>query len=147
MAKVEHRENGRWFWTAARYANGYSMFGLNGRPVYGHRWAYEHFVGEIPDGLVIDHTCHTRACAGGTSCPHRRCVNPAHLEAVTQKVNIARGQTAQSHATKTHCIRGHELTESNIYLSGRKRQCRTCRAIRRRERRARVSGLIEVAAA
>lgn len=47
----------------------------------------------IPDDLQIDHLCHTDdpGCLGGNDCPHRRCVNPAHLEPVTPQGNSLRG--------------------------------------------------------
>lgn len=47
---------------------------------WAHRVFYEVFVGKIPDGLVIDHVCRNTWC-----------VNPKHLEAVTQSVNLMRG--------------------------------------------------------
>lgn len=78
-----------------------------------HRLAYELVVGVIPDGLVLDHLCRNPPC-----------VNPAHLEPVTNAENIRRG----IQATKTHCERGHPLSGDNLYVnpSTRKRTCRTC---------------------
>lgn len=146
MAKVEVQPDGCWTWTAAVYPAGYGMFAVRrfNAPGYqsalAHRWAYRYFVGEVPDGLVLDHICHSRACPGGYTCPHRRCVNPAHLEPVIQAVNAARGQGGQEHGRKTHCLRGHELTEANVYRYAKRRYCRTCRAIRRHPRSARLSG-------
>lgn len=57
-----------------------------------HRVSYLEFVGPIPAGLTLDHLCHTRdeTCAGGRTCLHRRCWNPAHLEPVTAAENLRR---------------------------------------------------------
>jgi hypothetical protein len=54
---------------------------------YAHRLANGHFVGPIPNGLVIDHTCRESAC-----------VNPAHLEAVSNAENLRRGRVARGAA-------------------------------------------------
>lgn len=61
--------------------------------VLAHRVSYEKWHGDIPEGAQIDHVCHNEAlreglCNGGNSCPHRRCINPAHLEAKTISQNI-----------------------------------------------------------
>lgn len=60
------------------------------RLLYVHRFMYERFVGPIPDGYVVDHLCHNadQSCAGGSTCAHRRCANPDHLGAVTQRGNV-----------------------------------------------------------
>lgn len=61
-----------WLWTGAKTTAGYGEFQVNGVTVYAHRWSYEHFVGQIPQELHIDHICFVREC-----------VNPEHLEPVT----------------------------------------------------------------
>jgi hypothetical protein len=95
--------------------------------VYAHVYSYELAVGEIPEGMQVDHKCHTEdtACPGGQDCPHRRCVNPAHLELVTPSENTLR----QRHANrlKSVCPKGHELAGDNVVVwSDGKRRCRTC---------------------
>jgi hypothetical protein len=85
-----------WRWTGSVNAHGYGVIRPNGsdRVVRVHRVAYELFVGPIPEGLTLDHLCHSRDpdCPGGP-CVHRRCVNPAHLEPVTRSENVRRGHT------------------------------------------------------
>lgn len=74
-------ENGCMLWTGAK-SDGYGIFWAEGRNVPAHRWVYERFYGPIPEGLQPDHLCRVR-----------HCVNPNHLEPVTQKVNLNRGNT------------------------------------------------------
>lgn len=53
---------------------------FDGRNQKAHRWAYEHFIGQIPAGVDVDHACCTEDCpAPGWGDPHRGCVNPRHL--------------------------------------------------------------------
>lgn len=118
-----------WPWLASTSYDGYGrirLTGRRGRMVLAHRFAYEQLVGSIPDGLDLDHRCHSEAvargsCAGGSSCPHRACVNPAHLEPVTRLENTRRGRGA-----RTHCKRGHEYTPENTYIWQGTRYCRAC---------------------
>lgn len=109
-----------WNWTGIVDAVGYGRFNIDYQAWRAHRFAYELLVGPIPDGLVIDHLCR-----------NRRCVNPEHLEAVTDQVNILRGTgTSAVHAAQTACVNGHPFDEANtIYrkYSG-ERRWRTCRA-------------------
>lgn len=88
-----------WLWkgapsTSANPGAGYARFRIDeSTRMLAHRFSYELAFGPIPDGLVVDHTCHNRdaTCTGKARCLHRRCVNPAHLEAVTQDENVRRG--------------------------------------------------------
>lgn len=95
MAKTQRLPNGCWEWTGATKETGYAAFGLDGAVVRAHRWVYEVFGASVPEGLVLDHVCHTRdlSCPGGDECPHRRCVNPDHLEPVTRLENTRRGRS------------------------------------------------------
>lgn len=92
---------------------------------YVHRIAYEHAKGPIPPRLDIDHLCRVR-----------NCINPDHLEAVTRRENLLRGETLTAwHAAKTHCIHGHEYTPENTGRTAGGRFCRACaRAYDRRRR-------------
>lgn len=79
-----------WPWRGVVGWDGYGCAGTRHRRA--HRVAYEVLIGPVPPGLQIDHACHNRApsCVGGYACPHRSCVNPDHLEAVTQGENVRR---------------------------------------------------------
>lgn len=66
--------------------------------------------------MVLDHLCR-----------NTRCVNPKHLEAVTQKENILRGiGISAQNAVKTHCWRGHPFKESNMFIYKNQRHCLAC---------------------
>ncbi len=96
LAKVCISTEGCAEWAGRINPNGYGEFSVGGRNGMAHRWAYEHFVGPIPEGLQLDHLCR-----------NRRCVLPAHLEPVTGRENKARSPFANQH--KTHCKFGHPL--------------------------------------
>jgi HNH endonuclease len=105
-------------WQGAMLRNGYGTVTVDGRTWLAHRYAYTTQRGPIPDGLHIDHLCRNRAC-----------VNPDHLEPVTQAENNRRAADAQ-----THCRNGHPRTEDNLIVdSDGQRRCRTCRSADRRE--------------
>jgi hypothetical protein len=112
---IDAANGGCWTCGLKTTHNGYVRLACGGRAVAGHRLAYEGLVGKIPPGLSLDHICRNRAC-----------FNPAHLEPVTTKENIQRGHAARG--LKTHCIRGHEFTEANIYRRPSKPTERLCRA-------------------
>ncbi len=133
---VEVQPNGCWEWKGSLTTEGYGQFGDEFRVYASHRWAYENYIGPIPEGLVLDHTCHKReTCDGGNTCVHRRCVNPEHLEPVTTQENhrrgwgrIGRGCAANGakQKAKTHCPQGHEYTPENTYVKNGRRHCRIC---------------------
>lgn len=105
-----------WIWKAGK-SDGYGSFCVNGRTVHAHRFAYLNLRGEIPEGLEPDHLCRIR-----------RCVNPFHLELVSQKVNILRGDGPPAqNARKTFCKRGHPLNSTNTRIrKNGNRECRIC---------------------
>ena len=111
-----------WPWLAYVTPGGYAKFTVCNKSVFVYRYSYELHVGPIPDGMQIDHV-------KARGCVRRDCVNPAHLEPVTPQVNTLRsGSLSAFNAQKTHCLRGHEFTEANIYVSPTGgRRCRTCR--------------------
>lgn len=95
--KVNKRRGGCWLWTGAK-KRGWGRFRVwRGRWTHipAHRWAYEAAHGPIPDGIYLDHTCHTDDldCPGGDDCPHRPCVRPSHLEPVSDEENGRRART------------------------------------------------------
>jgi hypothetical protein len=118
-----------WPWTAgtsgSRAAYGVLGFKVKGRTIhkYAHRIAYELEIGPIPEGLEIDHLCRNPIC-----------VNPAHLEPVTHRENVLRGEAISAqNARKAHCIRGHLLSGANVAITKPgHRVCRACRQLRRR---------------
>ena len=113
-----------WQWLGPTRFKGYGFITLNQRTRPVHRVAYELTVGPIPTGLVLDHLCRNRVC-----------VNPLHLEPVTNRENILRGEAPSAvHALKTHCPQGHEYNPENTRISKGRRHCRLCQRITRKAR-------------
>lgn len=139
---------GCWNWTAST-RSGYGAFGVQGRILGAHRVAYERWSGKIPDGLHIDHLCR-----------NTRCVNPDHLEAVTQAENTRRG--ALCHASPyfnrddhvnwrdlaTACRKGHEYTPESYSMQRLRdgseyRRCKVCEKNNRPKVKARLAKMQE----
>ena len=112
-----------WLWEGATSRNGYGAFKVAQRMIGAHQYAYLIVKGEVPQGLEIDHLCRVH-----------NCVRPSHLEAVTCKENLLRGNTNSS---KTHCIHGHQFDQRNTRYRKEgykvKRVCRACNNIRQRQ--------------
>ena len=133
LARFEVTENGCWLWSAGK-TKGYATMSIGWKTYYVHRLTFEHFRKSVPEGLELDHLCR-----------RRHCVNPWHLEIVTQKENILRGVSFSAiNAKKTHCKRGHEFTEENTRFRIRdgsvRRSCRECDRSYIRTRRAAKRG-------
>ena len=121
-----------WLWTGGIDSVGYGIATptkLGARRTHVRVW--ETLNGPVPTGLVVDHICHNGSgCEGGPTCIHRRCVRPDHLELTTRAENFRRG-SKPGRKPKKECIRGHEFTEANTYVTpdGR-RQCKQCGKLR-----------------
>ncbi|MFJ1461805.1 HNH endonuclease signature motif containing protein [Nocardia sp. N2S4-5] len=122
-AKIAINEStGCWEWSGCRTASGYGRAWDGKRADWAHRVLYRIARGEIPEGKVLDHLCRVR-----------HCVNPAHLEPVTDRENTVRGVcpevTRARHRAKKFCKRDHELFGANVYIDRRgHRVCRTCQS-------------------
>ncbi len=118
--------NGCWIWTAGKTSTGYGEFEVGYKMRKAHRVAYELVKGEIPGGLPLDHLCKNIVC-----------VNPDHLEPVTTRENLLRGDTiTRRNVDKTHCIHGHPLSGDNLVpfmLARGERRCATCVRERKRQ--------------
>jgi len=118
-----------WLWKLSvnKKRGGYGQFRLGRRTFRAHIVAYRLSGRSVPRGLDLDHLCRTT-----------RCVNPAHLEPVTRRVNFLRGEhpTAVS-VRENRCQRGHKFDLFNTYWRPNgKRECRACASDARRQRRA-----------
>ena len=116
--------DGCWEWQASTDRKGYGHMRVGGVLHKAHRLSYEHFVGPIRSGLVMDHLCRNPPC-----------VNPLHLEPVTYQVNALRGfGPSAQHARRVDCINGHPLIPTPWH---RGRYCKICASNRTRAMRAR----------
>ncbi len=85
LNSIETDENGCWIWQKRLTTAGYGSIRVGSRSdgtrrqTSAHIIAYETFVGEVPEGLELDHLCRVRSCC-----------NPDHVEPVTHKVNMQR---------------------------------------------------------
>ncbi len=114
--------NGCWVWQGARDPKGYGRIrvgGTSGRTLFTHRLMCK----GLTDALHVDHLCNNTSCC-----------NPAHLEAVTQQENNSRQVHANGNTYKTHCKRGHLLTQRDYRGH---RFCRKCKNLEQNARYAR----------
>jgi hypothetical protein len=119
--------NGCWTYEGALDGDGYGIITIhlgNRRNTTkgAHRYFWEKWIGPIKEGMQLDHKCRTRSC-----------VNPKHLREVTHEKNVALAQPYR--VKKTHCKRGHELRDGNLYVHPKGwRTCKTCHLARNRLR-------------
>lgn len=134
LARITHSEElfkgtPCWLWQGSKSKAGYGTVSISKKIMYTHRVFFELLKGSIEKGLVIDHLCRNRSCC-----------NPDHLESVTQKVNIQRGDTGIAggsvmgarNAARTHCKYGHEFNEDNTYYTAANPKIRYCKLCRKR---------------
>jgi hypothetical protein len=117
--------------TGARDGGGYGRIHHKGQHNV-HRLAWQLLVGDIPDGMHLDHLCRNPPCWWSD-----------HLQVVTLVENVERGYgPIAQHARRTHCKQGHEFTEANTYIApsdgkrAARRKCRACNRERSRKRAA-----------
>lgn len=110
-------EGGCLIWPGKLNRDGYARVRIENRAEYVHRWLYQRGVGEIPDGLELDHLCRRRDC-----------INFEHLEAVPHAENVRRGDAGKYQTVKTHCPKGHPYSGDNLLLrpDGKRRRCKAC---------------------
>ena len=118
--KVKIKPGGCWLWIGAK-VNGYGYFRLDGKAKRAHRVSYEFLIGPIPDRLGLDHLCRNKSC-----------VNPTHLEPVTQAENLLRSPLI---VTET-CPMGHDYNHENLAIATvntvkNKRQYKYCKQCNR----------------
>lgn len=108
-------ESGCWAWLGAvrvtPYGAEYGRYNFEGKNRSAYKVAYEQLVGPVPSGLHLDHVCRVTCC-----------VNPAHLEPVTNAVNVQRGWDARG--KHTHCKNGHPIDGITNWRNGT--TCRIC---------------------
>lgn len=101
-----------WLWSGAKI-EGYGIVRRKGKAFRVHRLFWMSLYGPVPNGKELDHLCRNTLC-----------VRPGHLEAVTHKENVLRGESPSAiSARKTHGPCGHPYTASD----GRRRYCKPCR--------------------
>lgn len=110
--KVSPEPNsGCWLWAGTAMKNGYGQFRTGPRMSLAHRVAFRSLVGEVREGLDLDHLCRTRCC-----------VNPAHLEPVSRKENLARGLSGRRRQSvlldRAHCKEGHPMPPRAVRENG-----------------------------
>ena len=117
------KEDSCWEWTGTKCQRGYGRFSINNRSYSAHRLCYVKTHGDVDRNDVCDHLCRNPGC-----------VNPKHVEPVSQGENVRRGMAGpllkKRNRSVTHCPKGHEYSPENTRRN--KKGHRTCRTCQRR---------------
>lgn len=97
-------KTGCWLWTGATGGKGYGFIKRPGerRQIYAHRLSYIIHVGDIPDGMMVCHTCDTLLC-----------VRPTHLFLGTGGDNLQDMKGKDRHLYGVRNVR-HKLTDDQV---------------------------------
>jgi len=120
------KTKGCWIWKGYKDSKKYGGFYLscNKRMERSHRISFFLSFGKWPEKSILH------------SCDNPSCVNPEHLREGSQYENMqdARKRKRFPDQKQTHCKRGHELSEENVYANRLNRDCKLCRRVRYVER-------------
>lgn len=95
--------NGCWIWKGRLDQKGYGHMNIGRKTIGAHRYLYELHIGKIPEGMQLDHLCRVR-----------NCVNPNHLEIVTNKENSWRGNRCKINFETAEKIREAHKNGANF---------------------------------
>lgn len=132
LQKISVTDSDCWEWQGSLSTYGYGIIIIDYKQIRVHRFIYEYYHGQICPDLVIDHLCRNKKCS-----------NPIHLEQVTNRINIQRGNAGRhgKHSKgnnhyqnkKTHCKNGHEFTPENTAIrKDNSRSCKLCHKTRQK---------------
>ena len=87
LENIIKTETDCWEWTRSLCTSGYGQLTENKKYWTTHRYVYTQIHGEIPDGMIVRHTCH-----------NRKCCNPEHLLLGTDQDNWNDSETVHRNA-------------------------------------------------
>jgi len=126
MKNIVIDQNDCWNWKLWISPLGYGQISFKDKTELVHRVSFQVFIGKIKKNLEINHICR-----------NRKCINPEHLETVSHRENLLKGDTiAAKNDQKTHCLNGHKFTPENTCINpSGERSCRICKNRRQRSYR------------
>jgi hypothetical protein len=136
LAQASETDSGCWPWPVVSETGYPAVVKFGSRGVSAHHAVWMLVNGPVPEGMTIDHRCHTDdlTCPGGPSDPHRRCVRPDHLQLASM---VEQHQWRHGYRAP-HCRNGHPRNDMNVRLvtkvdrkNGKPYVYRVCRVCQR----------------